>query len=63
MASGILNVAHPILQFNVQHYKKPQCSNANKKINLYKSINGTPAPSYLGLWVQYHSESLKHHKH
>jgi hypothetical protein len=33
------------------------------RINFYKSVSGTPAPCYLGLWVQYHSESLKHHKH
>jgi hypothetical protein len=33
------------------------------RINSYKSISGTPTPCYLGLWVQYHNESLKHHKH
>jgi hypothetical protein len=30
MANGVLNVAHPILQFNVLHYKKPQRSNAKQ---------------------------------
>jgi hypothetical protein len=33
------------------------------KINLYKSISGTPTPCYSGFWVQYHSGSLEHHKH
>ncbi len=33
------------------------------KINLYKSISEIPTPCYSGFWVQYHSGSLKHHKH
>jgi hypothetical protein len=28
MASGILNIAHPILQYNFLHSKKPLGSNA-----------------------------------
>ncbi len=32
-------------------------------INLYKSINGTPPPCYLGFCVQYHNGSLKNHNH
>jgi len=33
------------------------------RINLYKSISATPVSRYLGFWVQYHNESLEHHKH
>ncbi len=33
------------------------------RINLYKFVNGIHAPCYSSFWVQYHSESLKHHKH
>jgi hypothetical protein len=33
------------------------------RINLYKFISGTHAPCYSSFWVQYHSRSLKHHKH
>jgi hypothetical protein len=48
-----------------------QCSSLQKtmvfkckaRINLYKFVNGTFAPCYSCLWVQYHNESLKHHKH
>jgi hypothetical protein len=63
MANGVLNTAHPNMQFNVQHSKKPRCSNCKKRINIYKSINGIHVPCYLGFWVEYHSRSLKHHKH
>jgi len=31
--------------------------------NLYKLVNGIFAPCYLGFLVEYHNESLKHHKH
>jgi hypothetical protein len=30
MANGVLNTTHPILQFNVLHFKKPQGSNAKQ---------------------------------
>jgi hypothetical protein len=33
------------------------------RINLCKFISGTPASCYSSFWVQYHSRSLKHHKH
>jgi hypothetical protein len=33
------------------------------RINFYKFVSGTHVPHYLGLWVQYHNKSLKHHKH
>jgi hypothetical protein len=41
MASGILNVAHPIMQFNVLHSKKPLGSNAKQGstcIDLYEEL-------------------------
>jgi hypothetical protein len=44
MASGGLNIAHPILQFDVLRFKKP--SSLKEKINLYKFISGTLAPCY-----------------
>jgi hypothetical protein len=59
MASGIFNTTHPILQFNVLHSRKPWHS----RTNFYKFVNGSHVPCYLGLWVQYHNESLEHHKH
>jgi hypothetical protein len=63
MASGVLNIAHPNMQFNVLHSKKPWCSNANQRSTFTKSVSGIPIPCYLGFWVEYHNRSLKHHKH
>jgi hypothetical protein len=63
MASGILNIAHPNMQFNVLHSKKPWCSNAKQRSTFAKSVSGIPIPCYLGFWVEYHNKSFKHHKH
>ncbi len=44
-------------------FQKIMALKCKAMINLYKLVNGTFAPCYLGLWVEYHSKSLKHHNH
>jgi len=51
MVNCTLNIAHPVLWFNVIQSKKPWGSNV------------THVPCYLGIWVQFHNRSFEHHKH
>jgi len=54
MASGRLNIAHPILRSKKPRFK---C-----KANI-KYVNGILVPCYSRFWVQLHSGSLEHHMH
>jgi hypothetical protein len=44
-------------------FQKTIALKCKTRINFYKFVHGTLAPRYLGLWVEYHNGSLKHHKH